>query len=106
MTRALRRVPSSIGTLNSSGPFAAYFPCTQQQPALGASQPGGEQPGDDPLVEFGHEDSRQRSPSGRLKPSPSPTGTKSGTKIPSGIDRPAFEKWKKGYWQNRAKDFT
>ncbi|MFF4355372.1 HNH/ENDO VII family nuclease [Streptomyces sp. NPDC001604] len=30
---------------------------------------------------------------------------KSGTKIPSGIDRPEFEKWKKAYWQNRAKDF-
>ena len=31
---------------------------------------------------------------------------KSGTKIPSGIDRPEFEKWKTAYWKNRAKDFT
>lgn len=30
---------------------------------------------------------------------------KSGTKIPSGIDRPEFEKWKKEYWKSRAKDF-
>ncbi|WP_167449854.1 HNH/ENDO VII family nuclease [Streptomyces hyaluromycini] len=30
---------------------------------------------------------------------------KSGTKIPSGIDRPEFEKRKKAYGQNRAKDF-
>ncbi|MFF4035194.1 HNH/ENDO VII family nuclease [Streptomyces sviceus] len=30
---------------------------------------------------------------------------KSGTKIPSGIDRPAFDKWRAKYWENRAKDF-
>ncbi|MFF2204588.1 RICIN domain-containing protein [Streptomyces sp. NPDC058145] len=30
---------------------------------------------------------------------------KSGTKIPSGIDRPEFERWKKEYWKSRAKDF-
>jgi hypothetical protein len=31
---------------------------------------------------------------------------KSGTKIPSGIDRPEFERWKTAYWKNRAKDFS
>ncbi|MEU3981703.1 HNH/ENDO VII family nuclease [Streptomyces sp. NPDC026672] len=31
---------------------------------------------------------------------------KAGTKIPSGIDRPEFEKWKSAYWKNRAKDFS
>ncbi|MDG9707788.1 ricin-type beta-trefoil lectin domain protein [Streptomyces sp. DH10] len=31
---------------------------------------------------------------------------KSGTKIPSGIDRPAFDKWKQEYWKNRAKGFS
>jgi RHS repeat-associated protein len=30
---------------------------------------------------------------------------KAGTDIPSGIDRPAFEDWKKGYWKERAKGF-
>ncbi|MCX2734250.1 DUF6531 domain-containing protein [Saccharopolyspora sp. NFXS83] len=30
---------------------------------------------------------------------------KSGTDIPSGIDRPAFEAWKKDYWKERAKGF-
>ncbi|MDH6440680.1 hypothetical protein M2158_009221 [Streptomyces sp. SAI-144] len=30
---------------------------------------------------------------------------KSGTKIPSGIDRPAFKKWRERYWENRAKGF-
>ncbi|MFD4142910.1 HNH/ENDO VII family nuclease [Streptomyces sp. NPDC058572] len=30
---------------------------------------------------------------------------KSGTKIPSGIDRSAFEAWKKQYWKDRAKGF-
>lgn len=30
---------------------------------------------------------------------------KSGTKIPSGIDRPEFDAWKKLYWKNRAKEF-
>ncbi|MGP4008615.1 ricin-type beta-trefoil lectin domain protein [Streptomyces sp. 4N124] len=30
---------------------------------------------------------------------------KSGTKIPSGIDRPSFNKWRERYWANRAKDF-
>ncbi len=28
-----------------------------------------------------------------------------GSKIPSGIDRTVFEKWKRAYWKNRAKDF-
>ncbi|MFG2376011.1 RICIN domain-containing protein [Streptomyces sp. NPDC048504] len=31
---------------------------------------------------------------------------KSGTKIPSGIDRPEFDRWKTAYWKQRAKDFT
>ncbi|MFE3034483.1 ricin-type beta-trefoil lectin domain protein [Streptomyces canus] len=31
---------------------------------------------------------------------------KSGTKIPSGIDRPEFDRWKTAYWKNRAKDFS
>lgn len=31
---------------------------------------------------------------------------KSGSKIPSGIDRPEFDKWKKLYWKNRAKGFS
>ncbi|MER7406591.1 RICIN domain-containing protein [Streptomyces sp. NPDC000070] len=31
---------------------------------------------------------------------------KSGSKIPSGIDRPAFDKWKQEYWKNRAKGFS
>ncbi|MDN0200835.1 HNH/ENDO VII family nuclease, partial [Streptomyces sp. S.PNR 29] len=31
---------------------------------------------------------------------------KSGTKIPSGIDRPEFKKWKEQYWKDRAKGFS
>ncbi|WP_371534864.1 ricin-type beta-trefoil lectin domain protein [Streptomyces sp. NBC_00466] len=31
---------------------------------------------------------------------------KSGSKIPSGIDRPEFDKWKKLYWKDRAKGFS
>ncbi|RSM76167.1 hypothetical protein DL991_23300 [Amycolatopsis sp. WAC 01375] len=30
---------------------------------------------------------------------------KAATKIPSGIDRDAFNAWKKQYWQDRAKGF-
>ncbi|WP_398939663.1 HNH/ENDO VII family nuclease [Streptomyces sp. IB201691-2A2] len=30
---------------------------------------------------------------------------KSGTKIPTGIDRNEFRKWSQQYWKNRAKDF-
>ncbi|MGX1476832.1 UNVERIFIED_CONTAM: hypothetical protein RKD50_005640 [Streptomyces canus] len=65
---------------------------------------------DDRLIQLHHMLQTQEGPIAEVAGSFHSANTKilhwkSGTKIPSGIDRPAFDKWRGKYWENRAKDF-